>query len=304
MSMKVAVTGATGFVGRAVVASLLERGDAVRAWYRPGRVGVGLLQRSGLEWVEGELRDPDSNSRLFAGCDAVVHAALDRPGPGFRGAEGDLVDFVTTNVVGSIRLIEDARRAGVGRFVFVSTCAVHEVILDDRPLDEAHPLWTTSHYGAHKAAIEAFVGSFGLGSGFPVCALRPSGIYGIADPPDESKWFELVRRVTRGEPVACTRGGKEVHVRDVARAIEILLDAPAERIAGQAYNCTDRYVSELEVAELARRIAGASGSITGKAAQPRHLISTAKIQALGMVFGGLERLEQTVAELVGLARQS
>ena len=56
--------------------------------------------------------------------------------------------------MGTLRLIESARAAGVGRFVFISTCAVHEKILDDRPLDEAHPLWAMSHYGAHKAAIE------------------------------------------------------------------------------------------------------------------------------------------------------
>ena len=45
----------------------------------------------------------------------------------------------------------------VRRFVFIATCAVHDVILSDRPLDEAHPLWPKSHYGAHKAAIEKFV---------------------------------------------------------------------------------------------------------------------------------------------------
>jgi nucleoside-diphosphate-sugar epimerase len=49
---------------------------------------------------------------------------------------------------------------------------VHDVILQDRPLDEAHPLWPKSHYGAHKAAIEKFVHSFGLGEGYAICSLR------------------------------------------------------------------------------------------------------------------------------------
>ena len=52
---------------------------------------------------------------------------------------------------------QPARDAGVSRCVFISTCAVHEVILDDRPLDETHPLWPTSHYGAHKAALEKII---------------------------------------------------------------------------------------------------------------------------------------------------
>ena len=71
-------------------------------------------------------------------------------------------------------------------------CAVHETILDDRPLDEAHPLWPHSHYGAHKAAIEAFVHSYGRGHGYPICALRPTGIYGLARPARASKWFDLI----------------------------------------------------------------------------------------------------------------
>ena len=138
---------------------------------------------------------------------------------GFRGAEGDLIEFVQKNVVGTLELIEAARRADVGRFVFISTCAVHEKILDDRPLDEAHPLWATSHYGAYKAAVEKFVHSYGLGHGYPICALRPTGVYGAARPIQNSKWHDLVSAVVRGETVQCSRGGKEVHAADVAKPL-------------------------------------------------------------------------------------
>src|SRR5690606_1214457 len=120
------------------------------------------------------------------------------------------------------------------RFVFISTCAVHDTILNDRTLDETHPLWPHSHYGAHKAAIEKFVHSYGLGQGFPICALRPTGVYGVNHPVEASKWFDLVRSVVRGETVTCNRGGKEVHAADVAKAAHLLLHAPAEAITGQA----------------------------------------------------------------------
>src|SRR5690606_11822119 len=150
---------------------------------------------------------------------------LFRQGTGFMGAEGDLIEFVEKNVVGTLKLIEAARAAGVQRFVVVSTCAVHDEILDDRPLDESHPLWATSHYGAHKAAIEKFVHSFGLGQDFATCAVRPTGVYGVAHPAENSKWFDLISAVVRGDEVACSRGGKEVHAADVAKAISILLTA-------------------------------------------------------------------------------
>jgi nucleoside-diphosphate-sugar epimerase len=301
--MRVGLTGATGFLGRYIVARLADRGDRLRCWHRPSSDLSGLERFAGsIEWVEGGLRDEASAAALVQGCDAVVHAALDRPGAGFRGSEGDLIDFVQTNVVGTLRLIQAARAAGVGRFVFTSTCAVHEVILDDRPLDEAHPLWPRSHYGAHKAAIEAFVSSFGHGEGYPICALRPTGIYGLAHPPSESKWFDLVARVVRGEDVDCRRGGKEVHAADVARAVGLLLDAEAGRITGQAFSCYDRYVSDFEVATIVRELSGAGGRIEGKPTTPKNQIETGKIRAMGMEFGGRPLLERTVAELVAAAR--
>ena len=194
--MQVAVTGATGFVGRYVVRQLVAAGHRCRCWYRASSSRQGLDDVSeSVEWVPGQLGDRQASAELLRGCDAVIHAALDHPGGGFRGGEGDLVDFVQQNVVGTIALIEAARAARVNRFVFVSTCAVHERILTDRPLDETHPTTPTSHYGAHKAAIEQFVHSYGWGQGYPICALRPTGVYGLAHPPEASKWFDLVRDV-------------------------------------------------------------------------------------------------------------
>jgi nucleoside-diphosphate-sugar epimerase len=294
--MRIAVTGATGFVGRHLVAHLLHAGHACRCWYRPASDRRGFPTSDQLEWVVGQLEDERSSVELVDGCQAVIHAALDRPGEGFLGAEGDVVEFVQRNVVGTIRLIEAARRAGVERFVFISTCAVHEQILEDRPLDEAHPLWPRTHYGAHKAAIEKFVHSYGLGEGYSICALRPTGIYGIDRPLARSKWCRLVRTVLRGDSVECHRGGKEVHVTDVARAATLLLDAP--QVAGQAFNCYDRYVSEYEVAETAAELAGVSISIQGERTRPKHEIHTEKIRQLGMEFGGTPLLRSTIGEMI------
>jgi nucleoside-diphosphate-sugar epimerase len=299
--MKIAVTGATGFLGRYLVVRLAAAGHRLTCWHRPtSDLGhfPGQIAAGSIRWIDGSLSDDRTGRELVEGADAVVHAALDHPGGGFRGGEGDLGRFVETNVVGSVRLIEAARAAAVGRFVFISSCAVHEKILSDRLLDETHPTWPSSHYGAHKVAIEAFVHSFGFGHDYPICALRPTGIYGLAHPPRASKWFSLVQQVREGAPVDCRRGGKEVHASDVARAVLLLLEAPAAAITGEAFICYDRYISEFEVASIAKRLTGSRSEIAGEPSAPRNQIVTVKLGALGMKYGGTPLLERTVQQLV------
>ena len=81
----------------------------------------------------------------------------------------------------------------------------------------------------------------------------------------------------------------------------MLLDAPAIQITGHAFNCTDRYVSDLEVAQIAQKLSGSSAVVQGQTPQPKHQIATGKIQRLGMVFGGTPLLEKTIGQLVNAA---
>jgi nucleoside-diphosphate-sugar epimerase len=298
--MLIGITGATGFLGRYLVRHLTAAGHTCRCWYRPGSDRSGLP--AGVQWLAGQLGEEDAGRKLAQGADAVVHAGLDWKNR--RGQGRDLLEFLRVNFMGSMQLMETARQARVARFVFISSCAVHEVILGDRPLDEAHPLWPTSPYGAHKAALEKFVHSYGLGEGWPVCALRPTGIYGLDHLPSKSRWYDLVGQVLRGEDIATPRGGKEVHALDVARAVEILLKADASAVAGQAFNCYDRYVAEEEVTRIARDLTGSPGKIESLNRGPKNQIQTGKLRALGMTFGGEALLRQTVAELVKAHQES
>jgi nucleoside-diphosphate-sugar epimerase len=299
--MRIAITGATGFVGRYLVRRLAGAGHQLRCWYRPSSDRSGFeREATAIEWLEGSLGDESAARRLVQGADALVHAAVEWQGPRTRGrtSHGDADIFFYDNLAGSLQLFQAAFEANVPRCVHVSTCAVHEIILNDRPLDETHPLWPTSHYGAHKAALEAFVHSYGFGQAWPICALRPTGVYGLAHPPQASRWYDLVGQLLRGEPIATPRGGKEVHAADVARAIELLLNVAAKTIAGQAYNCYDMYVSEEHVARIAAELTGSKSEIASLNRGPKNQIATQKLRALGMMFGGEELLRRTVKELV------
>ena len=299
--MNVALTGGTGFVGRYILRELLSQGHSVRCWFRPesDRTGLEDLQdNKKLTWVRGSLEDVDSATRLLGDCDAVVHSALYHPSGQFRGGEENFLQFANINVMGTLRLFEMAHVSDMKRFVFISTCAVHETILDDRPLDETHPLWPANHYGAHKAALEKFVHSYAAVGKLPICSLRPTGVYGLRHPAPTSKWYRLIKSVVDGRDVTCERGGKEVHAHDVARAACLLLDAPAESIMGQSFNCYDQYISEYMVAHLAKKISRSDSNIVGEPKSPKHQIETGKIRGLGMEFGGDDLLEETICQII------
>jgi len=307
MTMQIAITGATGFLGRYLVRHLARAGHRLRCCYRPGSDRSGFEDIvPAVEWLPGQLGEDPAAKQLVRGADALVHAAVQWEGPRNRGngSHGASDVFLGVNLTGSLQLFQAAFEARVPRCVFISSCAVHDVILDDRPLDETHPLWPKSHYGAHKAALEAFVHSYGLGQEWPVCALRPTGIYGLAHPPPASRWYDLIGKVLRGEPIASAKGGKEVHAADVARALELLLNADAKAIAGQSYNCYDRYVAEQDVARIAKELTGGTSNIADLNRGPKHQIGTHKLRGLGMTFGGEPLLWRTVQELVDAHRRA
>jgi nucleoside-diphosphate-sugar epimerase len=304
--MKVALTGSTGFLGRYIVEELAGAGHQLRCSYRQSSDRGGFEDvAQAIEWLPAELGDAAAAAQLVRGTEALVHAAVQWEGPSNRGrrSHGASHVFFDLNLVGSLQFFQAAFEAGVARCVFISSCAVHDVILGDRPLDETHPLWPKSHYGAHKAALEAFVHSYGFGQGWPICALRPTGIYGLARPPKASRWYDLVGQVVRGDPIASAQGGKEVHAGDVARAVELLLRADANDITGQAYNCYDRYVAEQEVARIAKELTGSKSEVADLNRGPKNQIDTRKLLALGMTYGGESLLRRTVEELVEAYRQ-
>lgn len=292
--MRVALTGATGYLGGFVLADLRARGCEVRAWVRSPRPDL-----RGVAWLPGDLGDFASMRALVTGCEALVHLAYHhRPGRYRRGEGDDLERYLDLNLMGGLRLLEIARRAGVSRAVVLSSRAVYPHGVVDRRLGEDDPVRPDTHYGAYKAALEAFAMSFAGQSGWHIAALRPTGVYGLVDPPERSKWFALIRdALAGGDVTSVVRGGTEVHGADVADAIWRLLTY--ERAAGGIFNCSDLYVTTREVVSIARRIAGIQGPLPAQPeAPPASVMDTSRLEALGWRPGGRLLLERTLGEVV------
>ena len=267
--MLVALTGASGFIGSYTAATLRREGHEVRVLVRMTS-RRDHIEAYASDWRYGDASDPQALAGLVAGVDAVIHNAAD-----WDALERSPATNFERNVIGSLRLLEAARLAGVGQFLFVSSVAVYHEILQDRKLDENHPTWPSSVYGAYKAAIEPHLKAYHHGYGMNTSAWRPAAVYGVDPVLKNSQWYDLVDRAARGGTVDTPQGGKITHVRDVADALALAVGD--ESVAGQFYNLVDGYMYWQTAAEFAKHITGSNATIVDrKGGGPKNQFDTRK----------------------------
>lgn len=306
--MKIAVTGATGLVGGFVVERLLAEGAKVRGLTRREPVaGLGAV-----DFIAGDITNGNAVDRLVAGVDAVVHCAYQHAPGKYRGGEaGHRSAYWRANLLAGVELMERSRLAAVPRLVLLSSRAVFGRASPDQSGvdDDSLPVPDT-HYGAMKLALEAHAAAFSAAEGVCYASLRPTGVYGLAHPVERSKWFDIagvVAGMARESQINVAklpqpRRGTEVHGRDVADAVWRLLTAPARRVAGRAFNCSDIVVDNRDViAGLAAR-AGVSLPLPPPATNPlRHPMRTPGLSALGWRPGGRQLFAATLDDISAAA---
>jgi NAD dependent epimerase/dehydratase len=176
---RVLVTGADGFIGSHLVETLAAEGAPVRALAQyNSRNDWGWLEDVAcldtIEVVTGDVRDPHACAELVRDVEVVFHlAALIAIPFSYRSPES----YLQTNVVGTYNLCHAALRAGVGRFVQMSTSEVYGSA-EYVPMDERHPLKAQSPYSASKIGADAVASSFHYSYSLPVIIARPFNTYG------------------------------------------------------------------------------------------------------------------------------
>lgn len=178
---RVLVTGADGFIGSHLTERLLAEGATVRGvCLYTSQGGHGWLDEVlatgpvGLEAVRGDVRDPRWVDEITEGCDLVCHlAALVAIPYSYQAPQS----FVETNVLGTLHVLEAARRHRVHRVVHTSTSEVYGTPAT-LPITEEHPLQAQSPYAASKVAADQLCGAFAASYGLPVTVLRPFNTFG------------------------------------------------------------------------------------------------------------------------------
>lgn len=224
--MTIALTGATGFVGQAILDEAEARGLTLRALTRRPQI-----PRKGVTWVEGSLTDPASLAKLVEGANAVLHVAALTTAP-------DAASFTAANVTGTEDLIAAASAAGARRFVFVSSLSAREPGL--------------SLYGASKLEAEKLVAA----SKLDWTVVRPPGVYG----PRDVDYFEMFRTARMGfVPLPPGGASSIIHVHDLARLLLDLVDAPPALVRHKLFEPDDGREGGWSHKELAQAIGHAVG---------------------------------------------
>lgn len=259
----IAITGATGTVGRALLSILTERGEPVRALVRdPRRLGPYRVR---VQLAFSDLGDPHALRHALRGVDTVVHlAATIRDQPPRRVEE--------VNGLGTLRLLRAAERAGVGRFVFFSAIGATR--------------FQRTRFFRSKALAEQGVRD----SPLRTTIFAPSIVYDRDDP-----WVTIMRRLALLPVLPISGSGKALYqpiwARDVARCVVASLDGEDDA----RYELAGPEV--LSYNEMARLIASAAGRTRPLVHVPLPLVRSGLIW-LRRVFGGTAFATWEEAELM------
>lgn len=250
--MKVLVTGANGFVGRALCDELLRHGQSVRVTLRQHEGRQALLARVEPIVVGTINADTDWKAALI-GCEAVVHLAA-RVHVMDDTAQAPLALYRATNTDATLNLARQAAQAGVKRFVFVSTIKVNGEGRDEAYRESDVPA-PEDPYAISKWEAEQGLWRIAEDTGLEVVILRPPLVYG---PGVKANFLRLMQWVKKGWPLplgAVRNRRSLLYLGNFVDAIRLCVEHPAA--AGQTFLLDDGEV--VSTPQLIRAVARAMG---------------------------------------------
>ncbi len=245
------MTGASGMVGRTLMATLHEQGYACRAVVRAGPI-------EGLGGEHVSVGDMDAGTpweAALGGCTEVVHLAARVHQMGERGDQATAL-YRRTNVDATLHLAQQAARAGVRRFVFLSTVKVLGESTSGRtPFTESDPACPSDSYGLSKWEAEQGLSAIARATGMEVVVIRPPLVYG---PGVKANFAALVRAVEHGWPLPLGAVHNQRSFIGVGNLVDFILTCLQHPgAANQVFLVSDGV--DLSTTELLRALASAAG---------------------------------------------
>ena len=306
---RVLVTGGAGFISSNFIRHLLTNTAyevvSLDALTYAGNLEnlSDVLGHERLSFVHGDIRDADLVADVVAEVDVIVNAAAESHVE--KSIEEGASEFVTTNVEGTQILLDAIRLTPVERFILISSSEVYGTA-ECAPMDERHPLNPRSPYAATKAGGDRLAYAYFVTYGLPIVIVRPFNNYGPRQHPEKAI-PRFITQALAGEPLTIHGDGHAsrdwLYVDDDAEAIETIIAAPIDALAGEVVNVATGV--DISVNDVADAVLAAVDSDSEKLYVPerpgqvdRHIGSTEKLERLTgwCARTSFERgLERTVA---------
>jgi UDP-glucose 4-epimerase len=220
--MKIVVLGGGGFVGSHLSEKLMEMGHAVNVFDQPKTRYLEYLQRKGAEIFTGDFLNSADVSHAMKDCDIVFHL-ISTTVP--KTSNDDPSYDVETNVLGTLRMLDEARKVHVKKVVFASSGGTVYGIPQEIPIKEKHPNDPISSYGITKLTIEKYLHLYWTLYGLDYCVLRISNAYGERQPVTDSQGVvsAFLDKVVKHEKLVVWGDGSVIrdyiHVNDIVTAL-------------------------------------------------------------------------------------
>ncbi|MBC8393298.1 MAG: SDR family oxidoreductase [Deltaproteobacteria bacterium] len=283
---RVLITGASGFIGKALCRRMLSDGWQVRGVFRSRHKNA--ICAIGIEAVEIESTDRDTDwSDILKGVDILVHLAA-RVHVLKENAADPLSEFRRVNVAGTETLARKAAVAGVHRFVFLSSIGVNGLQTTERSFTEKDIPQPHDFYAQSKLEAEQIIHRITTGSEMEAVIIRSPLVYGPCNPGNILRLFNLIAKGWP-LPLALTANRRSlIYLENLTDAIVTCINHP--KAAGQIYFVADG--EDVSTPELIRRIASAIRKPVTLFPFPMLLLKTA-----GRISGKSAAVERLVGSL-------
>jgi UDP-glucose 4-epimerase len=256
--MKIALLGGNGFIGCHLSNALVAEGHSVTIFDRPGTTEVYRTEPSeNLTRCEGDFLNPVDVARAINGCEVVFHL-VSTTLPSTSNIHP--INDAQENLIGSIQMLEEARKCGVKRVIFISSGGTVYGRPNYTPIDELHPTNPICSYGIVKLAIEKYLALYRELYDLDYMVLRLSNPFGEGQSVDASQGLiaVIIGRAIRGQSVEIWGDGSTI--RDyvfIADAIDALVTAIDYNGLDRTFNIgSGQGVSILDVLSVIEEVTG------------------------------------------------
>ena len=252
---KIFITGGAGYVGAILTPYLLAKGHKVTVFDLMMFGENVLKENSNLKIIKGDIRNTELLNRVLPGHDVVIHLACISNDPSF---ELNPTLGKSINLDAFTPLVEIAKKNLIERFIYASTSSVYG-IKKEKDVSETMSLEPLTDYSKYKASCETILKKYESENFTPI-TIRPATVCGYSPRQRLDVVVNILTNLAYHKREITVFGGTQlrpnIHIKDMARAYEVLIEAPKSKVSGEIFNAGYDNYSVLELASTVKKVIG------------------------------------------------